>query len=134
MACWKLLSTGMLCSCSSPPQPGRNVPINFQQNKCYSLFCNFLSLYEWKRVIALKLRALEWLACMFQALGNSFLTKGTESARLSTGNKAHRLELKEQNQYGSRFVLCYTCSGERRKLKIEFQCYPKGKFEIFTCK
>ena len=134
VACWKLLSTGILCSCSCPPWSGGNVPINFQKNKCYCLCCNFLSLYEWKSVIVLKARALEWTARMFQAIGNSFLTKGTESAGLSTGNRAQRLELKEQNQYGSRFVLlCYTCSGERRKLKIEFQCYPTWKLEIFTC-
>ena len=95
MACWKLFSTGIFCSCSCPPWSDHNVPINFQQNKCYFLFCNFLSLYEWKSVIALKVRALEWLACMFQAIGNSSLTKGTESARLSTGNRIQRLELKE---------------------------------------
>ena len=35
-----------------------NVPVNLQQDKCYSLFCNFLSLYEWKSIIPLKVRAL----------------------------------------------------------------------------
>ena len=34
------------------------VPVNLQQDKCYSLFCNFLSLYEWKNVTLLKVRAL----------------------------------------------------------------------------
>ena len=35
-----------------------HIPVNLQQDKCYSLFCNFLSLYEWKSVIPLKVRAL----------------------------------------------------------------------------
>ena len=33
---------------------GQDVPVNLQQNKCYSLFYNFLSLYEWKSVIPLR--------------------------------------------------------------------------------
>ena len=37
---------------------GQDVPINLQKNKCYSPFCNFLSLYEWENVIPLKIRAL----------------------------------------------------------------------------
>jgi len=31
-------------------------PVNLQQDKCYSLCCNFLSLYEWKKML-----------CVFQA-------------------------------------------------------------------
>ena len=29
------------------PRSAHHVPVNLQQDKCYSLFCNFLSLYEW---------------------------------------------------------------------------------------
>lgn len=27
-----------------------SVPVNLQQDRCDSLFCNFLPLYDWKRV------------------------------------------------------------------------------------
>ena len=35
-----------LCSCSFPRRSSHCVPVNFQQDKCYSLLCNFLSLCE----------------------------------------------------------------------------------------
>ena len=44
------------------------------------------------------------LSCIFQAIGNIFFYKDEAPARLSTGNKAHRLELNEQIQYGVGFV------------------------------
>ena len=47
ISCCKLLGVGILCSFSCPHRSGHHVPINLQQNECYSLFCNFLSLYEW---------------------------------------------------------------------------------------
>ena len=37
---------------------GPRVPVNLQWDKCYFLFCNFLSLYEWESVILLKVRTL----------------------------------------------------------------------------
>ena len=37
--------------------PGHHSPLNLQQDKCYSLFCNFLSLCECKSVRPLKVRA-----------------------------------------------------------------------------
>ena len=58
VGCCKLLGVGILCSCSYSPRSGYNVPVNLQQDKCYSLFCSFLSLYEWKSAIPLKVRAL----------------------------------------------------------------------------
>ena len=58
VVCCELLGVGILCSCSCPGRPGHDVPVNLQQDKCYSLFCNFLSLYRWKSVIPLKVRAL----------------------------------------------------------------------------
>ena len=43
-----------------------------QYNTCYSLFCNFLSLYEW----TLKGQSSEnRLSCILQALGNILLQK-----------------------------------------------------------
>ena len=40
-----------------PSRSGQDVPVNLQDKRC-SLFCNFLSLYEWKSVVPLKVRAL----------------------------------------------------------------------------
>ena len=56
-----------------------DVPVRFQQNKCNSLFCNFLSLCEWKHVILLKVRGLRLcrLGDEFQALGNILSGKTT---------------------------------------------------------
>ena len=56
--CCRLLGAGILCSCSCPGRSGHNVPVDLQQDKCYSLFCNFLSLYDWESVILLKARGL----------------------------------------------------------------------------
>ena len=36
----------------------QGVPLNIQKDKWYSLLCNFLSLYEWKSVVLLKVRTL----------------------------------------------------------------------------
>ena len=42
---------------------GHRVLINLQQDECYSLICNFLSLNKWmKNIIPLKVRAWEWAA------------------------------------------------------------------------
>ena len=55
VSCCKLL--GILCSQSCLHRSG-HIPINLQQDKCYALFCNFLSLYEWKSDKPLKVRTL----------------------------------------------------------------------------
>ena len=47
VGCCRLLGVGILCSCSCPHRSGHDIPINFQQDKYYSLFCSFSSLYEW---------------------------------------------------------------------------------------
>ena len=70
----------ILCSYSYPHRSGHNVPVNFQQDDCYSLFCNFLSLYQWKSVIPLKgkpgkQRIEKGLLCVFQAIGNILLQR-----------------------------------------------------------
>ena len=67
VGCCRLLGAGILCSCSCSPRSGCDVPVNLQQDKCYSLFCNFLSLYEW----TLEGQSPEnRLSCIFQAVGN----------------------------------------------------------------
>ena len=45
VGCCKLLDVGILVLGSCPSMSGHNVSINLQEDKCYSLFCNFLSLY-----------------------------------------------------------------------------------------
>ena len=70
----------VLYSCSCPSMSGHDGPVNLQQNRCYSLFCNFLSLYEWKGVLPLKVKlgrqSLEKeLSCIFQAIGNILLQR-----------------------------------------------------------
>ena len=57
IGCCKFLGVGILYTCSFPPRSGHDVPVNLQQDS-YSLFCNVLSLYEWKNLIPLKVRAL----------------------------------------------------------------------------
>ena len=44
VSCCELLGVGILCSCCCPYRSGHDVPINCQQDRCYSLFHNFLSL------------------------------------------------------------------------------------------
>ena len=70
------LGVGILCSCSCLGRSGHNVPINLQQDKYYSLFCNFLSVYEWKSVTIFKGHSLEnRLSYIFQPMGNIIFTK-----------------------------------------------------------
>ena len=44
VVCCKLFGVRILCSCSCPGRSGCDVPLKLQQDKCYSLFCNFLFL------------------------------------------------------------------------------------------
>ena len=53
VANFKLLGTGILCCCSCSCRSGHNVPVNLQQDKCYSLFFKFLWM---KSVIHLKVK------------------------------------------------------------------------------
>ena len=43
----RLPGVGFLCSFICPCRSGHDIPINLQQDKCCSMFCKFLSLYEW---------------------------------------------------------------------------------------
>ena len=66
------LGVRFLCSCNCPQRSAHvhMCLINLQQDKSYSLFCNFLSLYE----CALKGQSPEnKLSCIFQATGNILL-------------------------------------------------------------
>ena len=72
VSCCKLLGLGILCCCSCPQRSGQDVPINLQQDKCYSLFCNFLSLYEWTLKDHNPKNRLSYI---FQTVGNILLQK-----------------------------------------------------------
>ena len=54
---------------------GHSVPVNLQQDKCYSLFCNWL--YKWKSVVCtLKGQSFEnGLSYIFRAIGNILNSK-----------------------------------------------------------
>ena len=85
-----ILGVGIFRSCSCPRRSGRVFPVSFQQGKCYCLFCNFLSQYEW---MALKVQSPEnSLSCIFQAKASIYLfifIKGAEPVWLITGKGAH---------------------------------------------
>ena len=68
-SCCELLGVRFLYSCNCPRRSG-HVHIglvNLQKDKCCSLFCDFLSLYEW----TLKCQSPKnRLSCIFQAISN----------------------------------------------------------------
>ena len=72
IGCCRLLGVEILCSGICPHTSGHAVPVNLQQDKYYSFFCNFLSLYEW----TLKGQSPEnRLSYIFQAIVNVLLQK-----------------------------------------------------------
>ena len=83
--CCKLVGVGILCSCICLCGSGHGVPINLQQDKCYSLFWNFLSLYEWKSVIPLEIRPWRMSYPIYFRLQATFLT-------CSKSNRIQRLK------------------------------------------
>ena len=75
--CCKLLDARILCFCICTFKCGHNVLTNLQQDKYYSLLCNFLSLYEW----TLKGQSHEnRLVYIFQGIGNCAFIEGAEPA------------------------------------------------------
>ena len=51
--------SGILYSCNCPHRSGHTIPINPQQDKCYSLFCNFLIAILMGKCYTLKGQSLE---------------------------------------------------------------------------
>ena len=82
--CCKLLGIKILCSCSCPRRSGLDVPVGFQQHKC---FWNILSLHEWTQ----KVRALRMDYPVYFSLGQHSFAKGAEPAWLSIGIRAQSL-------------------------------------------
>ena len=73
VGCCKLLGVRIICSYRYTGRSWLDVPINLQQDKCYSLFCNFLSLCEWISVIPLNVRALRMGYRVYFRSGATFL-------------------------------------------------------------
>ena len=102
-SCCKLLTAGIFCSCHCPHRSGNSDAVNLQQDEYYSLFCSILM----NKCYTIKGQRLEnWLVCIFQTIGNILLEK-VENLQLSAGNRAQRIELKEQIQYGVKFFLLH---------------------------
>ena len=101
--CCTLLCFRSLYSCSCSGRSSPDVSLNLQQSKCYSLFCNILSVHEWgKVVLPLKVRALRMGCPVYFRLQATFLT-------CIKSNRIQRLKYKKQIQHGVRFVLpCYS--------------------------
>ena len=78
--CCQLLGAGILGSCSCPRRSSVLFSVNLRQDKCSSLFCNFISPYEWK-VTSLKVRHERRLSGIFQAVGNILWQKTHDSAQ-----------------------------------------------------
>ena len=70
----KFLGVSILFSCSCPHRSCHDVPINLQQDKCYCLFCKFLSLYDWTNHYTFKFQSLKgWLLVYFRLWAILFL-------------------------------------------------------------
>lgn len=78
--CCKFLGAGIFCFCSCPYKVDHNVLTNLQQDKYYSLFCVFSSLYAWKCLIPLKVRTLTMDYLYISAYKQHSFTKGVELA------------------------------------------------------
>ena len=66
-----------------PGRSGHNVPVNHHQDKGYSLFCNFLSLYEWKSVNTFKgpvweAEPCKWVGLCISGCRQHSFTKGAD--------------------------------------------------------
>lgn len=84
--CCKLLGIRIPCPYSCPFRSDHNVPVNLQQDRCYSLFCSFY-LYVNEKWYNL-------LSCIFQTKGNTLLqrTNKTKHRQLSTKVGAKRMD------------------------------------------
>ena len=80
-----------------------HIPINLQNRKIISRVKIVISLIVKPRSQS----PGKELWCVFQAVGG-IPFQDAEPAGVSTGNRAHRFELKQELQYGVRFVLCYS--------------------------
>ena len=88
---YRLLGSGILCSCSCPCRFGHNTPNKLKRDTCYCLFCNFLSLNEQKSVIPLEARALPVSSLIYFRFQATFLTH-------SKHNRIQTLKFKNKNR------------------------------------
>ena len=73
VGCFKVLSGGILYSCSYPPRSGQDVPGNLQQDNVLHLFCLYMNEL-------LKVRALRMGFLYISGYRQSAFTKDAEPA------------------------------------------------------
>ena len=101
--CCKLLGVRILWSCISPQMSCRHVPVNLQQNNCYFLFCNFLSLYEWRSVILFKIRASRMGYCVYFRLEATSLYKRRRASMTKHRQQSTRIRARGIESIWSQF-------------------------------
>ena len=109
--CFKLLGARILCSYSCPHRSGQDVPINLQKDKC-SLFCNFLSLGEWKIVTPLKIRALRVGYHVYFRLEAAFFYK-----RCRASMTKHRQQSTRVRAKGIDSIWSQVCSSQTQNIQ-----------------
>ena len=72
-SCCQFLGVGILCSYKCPHRSGHDSPVNLQEDKCYSLFCNFLISTWMKTCYTFKDSFDNGLPYISQATGNTQL-------------------------------------------------------------
>ena len=72
-------------------QLSHDIPVNLQQDKYYSLFCNFLSLYDW----TLEGQSPEKrLFCIFQDIGSILFHKGSRVSMTKHRHPSTKVKVK----------------------------------------
>ena len=105
VGCCRLLDTGILCSCSCPPRSDHSVPINLQQDK-YSLFCNFLSLYEWKSIMWKRQEHLEWATLYFPGYKQHYFRRDRVSM---TKHRQQSTKVRDKRINSIQIQVCSSC-------------------------
>ena len=85
-------------------QLSQDVPVNLQQDKYYSLSCNFLSLYDW----TLEGQGPEKrLFCIFQNIGNIFFHKRNIVSMTKHRHQSTKVKVKGIDLVWSQIFLLY---------------------------
>ena len=122
LGCYRLLRAGMcwnhLLLQLLVPRSGHNVPIKLQQDDCYSLFCNFLSLCEWKSAMPLKVRALRMGSRVYFRLSATFFYKRCRASMTKRRSQSTRVRAK-----GIEPIWSQVCSS---RLRCQLAGWPVG--------
>ena len=91
------------------------VPVNLQQDKCYSPFCNFLSLYEWESGILFKVRAWRKACSVCFGLQATFFYKKCRDSTTKHRQQSTKLKVK-----GRDLIPSQICSSMLRYKRQDF--------------